>query len=223
MSIARRVAPPMRWARPRVPGSSTYRFLHENRSEGCTTRALDGAAGSGNLDIVRFLHAHRSEGRTTDAMDGAVGSGQPDIFRFLHENRSEGCTFDAMDYAVETWAMLLDSPSAEDLAEAQKCEDVVSFLLCHRTEGCTAVAITATCTAGSVEMVRDLLGLAMSPAIDCRQALDLAVVMRDVEILQVLNLLTSAHAPYVVVGVIDSYPPADSKSSIGRATHRRST
>ena len=65
------------------------RFLHENRTEGCTTDAIDGAAACGRLDIVRFLHENRTEGCTPRAMDNAATFGDLDIVRFLHENRTE--------------------------------------------------------------------------------------------------------------------------------------
>ena len=64
------------------------KWLHENRSEGCTSDAMDGAAQEGHLDVVKWLHENRSEGCTSDAMDGAAQEGHLDVVKWLHENRS---------------------------------------------------------------------------------------------------------------------------------------
>eukprot|EP01133_Synstelium_polycarpum_P002603 gene2603-2989_t len=77
------------------------KFLHTNRSEGCTTFAMDRAAQTGNMSMVKFLHSNRTEGCTTRAMDKAAGNGRMSIVKFLHYNRSEGCTTDAMDNAAK--------------------------------------------------------------------------------------------------------------------------
>ncbi|KAI8847262.1 hypothetical protein BC829DRAFT_396815 [Chytridium lagenaria] len=63
------------------------KFLHEHRSEGCTTHGIDSAARNGHLDIIRFLHENRSEGCTTSAMDNAAGYGHFEIVKFLHYSR----------------------------------------------------------------------------------------------------------------------------------------
>ncbi|RKO89632.1 hypothetical protein BDK51DRAFT_40633 [Blyttiomyces helicus] len=72
---------------------------------------MDTAARAGRLDIVRFLHEHRSEGCTTAAMDAAAGTGRLAIVRFLYEHRSEGCTTNAIDDAIHVCAQLLRSRS----------------------------------------------------------------------------------------------------------------
>lgn len=58
---------------------------------------LDFAAYWGSLDSVRWLHEHRTEGCTTEAMDWAAINGHGDIVAYLHENRPEGCTSHALD------------------------------------------------------------------------------------------------------------------------------
>ena len=73
------------------------KWLHENRTEGCSTKAIDDAAGNGFLDVVKWLHENRTEGCTTSAIDLAAISGHFDIVKFLHENRTEGCTNKAFD------------------------------------------------------------------------------------------------------------------------------
>ena len=77
------------------------KFLHENRSEGCTAWTMDFAAENGHLEVVKFLHENRSEGCTKWAMNNAAENGHLEIVKFLHENRTEGCTKWAMDKAAK--------------------------------------------------------------------------------------------------------------------------
>ena len=76
------------------------RWLHDNRTEGCTTDAMNWAAKNGHLEVVRWLHEDRSEGCTKRAMNDADGYGHLEVVRWLHEHRSEGCTTDAMVLAA---------------------------------------------------------------------------------------------------------------------------
>ncbi|KAI8923768.1 hypothetical protein BC831DRAFT_469530 [Entophlyctis helioformis] len=46
-------------------------WLHANRTEGCTTRALDWAAEKGHLHVIQWLLANRTEGFTADAIINA--------------------------------------------------------------------------------------------------------------------------------------------------------
>ena len=64
------------------------KWLHYNRSEGCTTKALslkamDLAAENGHLEVVKWLHHNRSEGCTTDAMNRAAKYGHLEVVKFL--------------------------------------------------------------------------------------------------------------------------------------------
>lgn len=72
---------------------AVVKWLHDNRSEGCTTDAMDEAARNGHLDVVRWLHENRSEGCTTWAMDRAALRGDFDILLYLHYRRTEGCSY----------------------------------------------------------------------------------------------------------------------------------
>ncbi|KAL2918933.1 hypothetical protein HK105_201767 [Polyrhizophydium stewartii] len=127
------------------------RWLHANRSEGCTVDAMDDAAKYGYLAAVQFLHANRSEGCTTKAMDGAAARGHLKVVAFLHKNRAEGCTAAAMTAAA-----------------ANGYADVVEFLHTHRTEGRLADAALAAARAGRVgvlQRVRTLDRTAITPAV----------------------------------------------------------
>lgn len=37
--------------------------MHDTRTEGCTEKAMDGAAAGGHLEMVQWLHKNRSEVR----------------------------------------------------------------------------------------------------------------------------------------------------------------
>ncbi|TYZ58503.1 hypothetical protein PybrP1_010462 [[Pythium] brassicae (nom. inval.)] len=65
-----------------------------------STQAINGAAENGHLKIVKWLHEHRSEGCSTYTMDRAASNGRLEIVQWLHANRTEGCTTVAMDKAA---------------------------------------------------------------------------------------------------------------------------
>ncbi|EGG16761.1 hypothetical protein DFA_07739 [Cavenderia fasciculata] len=97
------------------------KFLQENRTEGCSRGAMNISSANGHLDCVRFLHNHRSEGCTTDAMDEASANGHLSVVEYLHHNRSEGCTKYALDSAAKSNHL-----------------SIVKFLVKNRTEGCSS-------------------------------------------------------------------------------------
>lgn len=56
-----------------TPWPETYRRCHLCFSlawvvQGCTHRAMDGAAGNGHLEVIQWLHENRNEGCTGDAI-----------------------------------------------------------------------------------------------------------------------------------------------------------
>ncbi|KAL2912478.1 hypothetical protein HK105_208050 [Polyrhizophydium stewartii] len=121
---------------------NVVKWLHANRSEGCTTDAMDWAASNGHLEVVEFLHNHRTEGCTTRAMDFAVFNFHLDVLEWLHNNRTEGCTSDAMEYAAR-----------------HNDADIVEFLYKNRTEGDIVNAATVAATGGQhlvLQRIREL-------------------------------------------------------------------
>ena len=50
--------------------------------------AMNNAAAYGHLDVVRWLHSNRSEGCTFDAMNYAASNGHLVVIQWLHSNRS---------------------------------------------------------------------------------------------------------------------------------------
>ncbi|OQR92274.1 n-acetylglucosamine-6-phosphate deacetylase [Achlya hypogyna] len=103
-------------------------------------RAMDKAAGAGQLHLLRQLHAKGTSTCTSHAMDMAAANGHLDIVRFLHENREEGCSTNAMDLAASHGHL-----------------EVVRYLHEHRTEGCTAYAMKAATENGHHEVVDYLI------------------------------------------------------------------
>ncbi|EGG22821.1 hypothetical protein DFA_04951 [Cavenderia fasciculata] len=111
-------------------------FLHENRTEGCLTLAMDEAAKNGHFEVVKFLHYNRTEGCTSYAIDLAKTL---EIVTFLHQNRTEGATARAMDNAAMNGAL-----------------DILTFLHNHRTEGATTSAIDLASENGHLHCIKFL-------------------------------------------------------------------
>ncbi|KAG6966570.1 hypothetical protein JG688_00006712, partial [Phytophthora aleatoria] len=76
------------------------KWLQPNRSEGCSSNAMDFAASNGHLEIVRWLHLNTSAGCTSDAMDLAAAGGHLNVLKWLRENRNEGCTVGAIEQTL---------------------------------------------------------------------------------------------------------------------------
>lgn len=62
---------------------------------------MDAAAESGNLEIVQWLHEHKTDGCTTKAMDWAAMNNHLSVVQWLHAHRLKGCTTEAMDWALQ--------------------------------------------------------------------------------------------------------------------------
>ncbi|GMF61717.1 unnamed protein product [Phytophthora fragariaefolia] len=77
------------------------RWIHENRSEPCSTEAMDYAAGKGHLEVARFLHENRSEGCTKHAMSSAAANGHLEMVQWLYANRSERIPGNALRSAAK--------------------------------------------------------------------------------------------------------------------------
>ena len=99
------------------------KWLHENRTEGCTTKAMDEAASHGFNDIVKFLHENRREGCTEEAMDHACYRGDLDLLIYLHQ-AGYNCSYMAMDYAAAVGRL-----------------DIIQWLFANRDEGCSTKAM----------------------------------------------------------------------------------
>src|SRR3989344_1282659 len=61
---------------------------------------MDWAAKNGHLNVIIWLHLNRTEGCSRRAMNDAAKNGHFDVVKWLHENRTEGCSIKAMDGAA---------------------------------------------------------------------------------------------------------------------------
>lgn len=77
------------------------KWLHENRSEGCTHLAMDNAARNGHLDVLQWLHANRTEGCTIFAVNWAARNGHLAVVQWLHVNRTKDCSTTAIYDAIK--------------------------------------------------------------------------------------------------------------------------
>ncbi|GAM19958.1 hypothetical protein SAMD00019534_031330 [Acytostelium subglobosum LB1] len=65
-----------------------------------TPTLMNNAARSGDLELVRYLHENRTEGCTYSAMNMASAKGHLDVVKYLMEHRTERCTHYAIDEAA---------------------------------------------------------------------------------------------------------------------------
>jgi ankyrin repeat protein len=77
-------------------------WLNTNRSEGCSSAALDMASRSGNFVVLKWLHANTMvRPSSADPMEAAASDGRLDIVKWLHAAYPECCTDVAMIKAAE--------------------------------------------------------------------------------------------------------------------------
>ncbi|EFA81406.1 hypothetical protein PPL_05391 [Heterostelium album PN500] len=106
------------------------RFLHENRTEGCSEYGMNVAAFNGFLDILKYKHYNKIGGCSKPAMDNATGFGHFEIIQFLHYNRSEGCSGRAMDNACSNGHYILQSFCMKiELKDVQKEQWIWQFTM----------------------------------------------------------------------------------------------
>ncbi|RLN88536.1 hypothetical protein BBJ28_00018182 [Nothophytophthora sp. Chile5] len=61
-------------------------WLHTNRFEGCTTRAMDDAAAGGHLNVLQWLYGNRVEGYSDGVLDRALAGGHLRVVHWLLVN-----------------------------------------------------------------------------------------------------------------------------------------
>ncbi|EGG23612.1 hypothetical protein DFA_05746 [Cavenderia fasciculata] len=152
------------------------KYLHENRTEGCSHYAMDNAASNGRLDIVKVslirynIQFKLTEGCSKNAMDNAATNGHLEIVKFLHEHRQEGCNKVAMDHASRKGHLNVvrylhehrsegATSSAMDWAACNKHIEVVKFLHFNRSEGCPKRTIRNACRSGLLEIASFLINV----------------------------------------------------------------
>ncbi|KAG6949577.1 hypothetical protein JG688_00014567 [Phytophthora aleatoria] len=82
---------------------------------------MDAAARAGHLPVVKWLHFNRSEGCTAYAMHFPVVIGHLPLVQWLHSNRDEGCAKATMDWVAR--AGHLDVVKWLDANKLDKCSD----------------------------------------------------------------------------------------------------
>ena len=75
------------------------KWLHENRTEGCTTDAIDRAAAGGHLEVIKLLHQYGACG-TSKALENASKYGHLEVVRYLVENNMCLYTIKAIIHAA---------------------------------------------------------------------------------------------------------------------------
>ncbi|OWY92057.1 hypothetical protein PHMEG_00039089 [Phytophthora megakarya] len=75
-------------------------WLHKNRSEGCTSAAMDGAAANGNLEMMKWLHENSTAGCTNKSTKAAARLGRLDILEWLHQHSLSHITVKTMNVAA---------------------------------------------------------------------------------------------------------------------------
>ena len=116
------------------------RWFHQNRTEGCSFKAMDYAAKEGHIEIVKWLHENRTEGCSSNAMDFAAENGHLNIVKWLHNNRTEGCTTNAIDYAAKNGHI-----------------EIVKWFYENRDEGCSPLGIYYACQNNRFDIEKFLL------------------------------------------------------------------
>ncbi|EFA84884.1 hypothetical protein PPL_01877 [Heterostelium album PN500] len=116
------------------------RFLHDTNEFKCSVRAMDEAAKGGFLQVVQFLFKNRTEMCSVNAMNGAAKNGHLGVLRFLHGHLSTSiCGVEAMESAAENGHL-----------------DCVRFLHEHRKEGARN-ALSNAALNGHFEVVKFLI------------------------------------------------------------------
>ncbi|KAE9085602.1 hypothetical protein PF007_g21080 [Phytophthora fragariae] len=132
---------------------SIVKWLHANHWEGCTAKAMDGAAANGNFEMVKWLHENTKAECTHTVMDEAARYGRLDVLKWLHANRSEGC-----------------SPAAMENAVGEGHLEVLKWLHANRSEGCTHETLNGAAKKGYFKVCQWLFehreGLGITLALD---------------------------------------------------------
>ncbi|RHZ00560.1 hypothetical protein DYB37_013719 [Aphanomyces astaci] len=147
------------------------RFLHANRSEGCTELAMDLACEHGHLEVARWgLNEHRSwEGFTECAFDKAAGTNHVIIVELLHFELDAPSTEKTIDLAAENghvgmvqWlrkhqSSQCCSEKTLGMAAAKGHLDVMEWLHANRSEGGSPCGFTGAAAAGRMDVMQWLV------------------------------------------------------------------
>ncbi|TYZ65962.1 hypothetical protein PybrP1_010958 [[Pythium] brassicae (nom. inval.)] len=146
------------------------RFLHENRTEGCSEDTLSLAAQNLHLDVVKFLREHYPQLQCcSSALDRVAAKGNLELLALLYTcSGNTECTATALTAAAKNGH-----------------SDVVAFLLQHQAEGSVSEALTLAALRGHLEVVK-LLHAQLSPSESTFAALEAAARRHHHTIVQFL-------------------------------------
>ncbi|EGG25065.1 hypothetical protein DFA_03311 [Cavenderia fasciculata] len=82
-----------------VGALKVVKFLHLNRTEGCTTLAMDSSGKSGYLEVCQWIYANRTEGSTKSIIKSVISSQRYEVLQFLVNNNIHTEAEDLVDCA----------------------------------------------------------------------------------------------------------------------------
>lgn len=77
------------------------KWLHANRSEGCSSNAIVKAASNGHLGMVKWLHKELGQPLSSAAMLASAAHGHLEVVKYLHNFKTEKCSTTAIIAAKE--------------------------------------------------------------------------------------------------------------------------
>ncbi|GMF40850.1 unnamed protein product [Phytophthora fragariaefolia] len=166
-------------------------------SRAWTAAAMDGAAARGRLDIMQWLHDNRSEGCSTEACMAAAANGSLKVVKWLHELYPEVCRpVEAMTAAAEndhagvvrffrTSVNMEDAVPALENAAVHGRVDVVDALVPYFS-GLAQGAFMVASAHGQLEVVRLLLGHGFTSVVYTNPSLKEAAAGGHVELVDLL-------------------------------------
>ncbi|KAL2914099.1 hypothetical protein HK105_206357 [Polyrhizophydium stewartii] len=107
------------------------KWLHANRTEGCSTDAIESAARNGHLAVVKWLLKNRTEASIDDAAKSAACYGQLAVIQLIHKLAPDALTVDIINTAalfghVSTLEWLISTtgvlPTADAITKAVKLQ-----------------------------------------------------------------------------------------------------
>ncbi|EFA79811.1 hypothetical protein PPL_06630 [Heterostelium album PN500] len=78
------------------------RFLNENTSAQCSTKAIDNASANGHLDVVQYLNFNRTEGCSHAALHLALLGNHLEVVQFLEEHKQLAIDYSKSLFMINT-------------------------------------------------------------------------------------------------------------------------
>lgn len=168
-----------------------------------TTRAMDGAAARGRLDLVKWLSVVRNEGCSIAALDGAARNGHLKVVRWLCHHYIGRCSSGALNTAainghfdIVKWLCRHNRAQADSIPyvitygiQAVAAAEETSTLRALLRENCSwfyvGRALEEAAARGSLPVVKLLLTVKLQQA-NVSRALKVAVASGQVEVVKLV-------------------------------------